>query len=180
MEITLVAVISVDGKLTRGEDPHIYEWTSPEDKEHFFNLVEKSRLIIMGRKTYEAARSVIKLKPETLRVVVTHQPEALAAEAVPGQLEFSSTEPEALVKDLTAKGYTDALLVGGSSLNAAFLKAGLVTELMVTVEPWIFGHGLSLVKQLSSQVDLSLVSATRLNEQGTLMLRYTIQKNYET
>jgi dihydrofolate reductase len=174
MKMTLVAVVSADGKLTQGDDATIYQWTSPEDKSHFLGLVEQSPLIIMGRKTYEAARPVMKLKPETLRVVLTTQPEAFAAEVIPCQLEFSSSEPEALVKDLTAKGYTEALLVGGSGANAAFLQAGLVTDILITIEPWAFGRGVPLIEHLPSQVDLRLISVARLNEAGTLLLQYQL------
>ena len=46
--------MSVDGKTTRGdESPNL--WASPEDQDFFKKLKEKIGVLIMGRKTYEAA-----------------------------------------------------------------------------------------------------------------------------
>ena len=46
MKVVMVAVISANGKLTRGNDPDIYKWTSKEDAAFFTSLVRKNNLII--------------------------------------------------------------------------------------------------------------------------------------
>jgi dihydrofolate reductase len=49
-------VQSLDGNITHGNNNIIYNWTSPEDSARFFAEVASHNLIIMGAKTYEAAR----------------------------------------------------------------------------------------------------------------------------
>ena len=60
MKVIMVAVSSINGKITKGKDPNIYSWTSKEDSNFFFSLIKKHNLIVMGSKTYEAARRIIK------------------------------------------------------------------------------------------------------------------------
>lgn len=171
MHITLVMVSSADGKTTH---PTVHVWSSPEDQTHFRTLKHTHTCIIMGRKTYETVRDELKLSPKTLRVVMTKRPLPFAKESVPGQLEFSDETPKNLITRLTAKGYTAALLVGGSDLNEAFLKDQLITDCVLTIEPRFFGDGKSIFTSQSLDVKLQLTDMTRLNDQGTIVLKYTI------
>ena len=177
MKITLAAVSSVDGKLTRGDDPNILHWTSREDAEHFKDLKIKHNLIVMGRKTYEAMRSSLQLNPETLRVVLTSHAEDFAAETVNGQLEFTNELPATLVQRLENQGYSEMLLVGGGQVNAEFLAAGLVDEIYLSLEPLLFGKGTGFAAGPQLNVELELVNITRLNDRGTLLLHYKIEEN---
>lgn len=166
-------VSSADGYITKHDDGRVYLWASPEDQAHFVSLKDQADVIIMGSQTYRAAADVIQLQPETLRVVVTRQPSAWQAKTVPGQLEFTDEAPAALLERLAQSGYQRMLLVGGSMLNAAFLAAGLVNDLYLTVEPKVFGSGKHL-SNLSHQVQLELLDTRQLNEQGTLVLHYRV------
>jgi len=174
MKITLAMVMSGDGRTTRGDDPNIYSWTSPEDQEHFFSLIAENNLIIMGRKTYESAAEKIRLAPERLRVVMTKSPDSYADFVVKGQLEFSDEEPAALIDRLDEKGFAHALLVGGETLSWHFLKAGLVDELLLTVEPQLFGSGAGLFSGPLDSLRLELLEQKQLNEQGTVLFRYKV------
>jgi len=176
MKVILVAVTSINGKLTHGDDPNIYTWTSKEDSEIFFRLIEKHNLIVMGSKTYEAVRSIIKLKKDKLRIVLTRNPRKYKDDTVKGSLEFSSESPKDLVKRLETKGYKEMLLVGGTKVNTAFLKNGLVDELHLTIEPLIFGKGKNLVLDEEFYVSLELFEFKRLNKKGTLCLIYKVNK----
>lgn len=176
MKVTMVMLSSVDGKTTKGNDSNIYTWTSSEDKKYFFSLIKKNNLIIMGRETYEASRPVIKLEKGKLRIVLTRQPKDYLTETVKGQLEFSNETPKNLIERLSAIGYKKALLVGGSIINGLFLKNNLVDELYLTVEPKIFGNGKNIVDGQSLNVPMQLVSVKKLNNSGTLLLKYKINK----
>lgn len=174
MKVTLVMVSSVDGKITQHNAPDIYHWTSIEDQKHFFALIAKHNIIVMGRSTFEAARPVMRLTPGKLRLVMTRSPEKFASETVPGQLEFTNKHPQEIVADLEKKGYTEMLLAGGASVNTLFLKENLVDELWLTIEPKIFGVGSPLVGVEALDVNLSLETIEKLNKQGTLLLKYRI------
>lgn len=176
MKIILVAVSTLDGKITKGDNPHIHSWTSKEDQQLFSYLIEKNNLIVMGRKTYEAVKKTIKLSEGKLRIVLTKSPQDYIQNMVRGQLEFSSESPRQLVKRLEEKGYKQMLLVGGSEINGLFFESTLVDEFYLTVEPCIFGEGIALV---NGQVDirLKLISYKKLNPQGSLFLQYKVQKH---
>jgi dihydrofolate reductase len=65
------------------------------------------------------------------------------------------------------------LLVGGQT-NTSFFRAGLVNEMFVTVEPAIFGRGRDLLDDGALDAKLQLISVEKLNERGTLTLRYLV------
>ena len=173
MKVTMAIVASLDGRLTRGVEPNIYNWTSVEDQASFSALIAKHKLIVMGRQTYEAARQRIKLTPDKLRLILTRNPRQYAAKQVAGQLEFTAESPLALIKRLEGAGYRSLLLVGGQ-INTLFLEAGLVDEIYWTVEPLIFGAGQKLVADQLLDTKLKLVSSKRLNQRGTLLLYYKV------
>ena len=52
------------------------------------------------------------------------------------------------------RGFKSAILGGGAKTNAHFLKAGLVDELLLTIEPKIFGNGISLCEGLNLDKNL--------------------------
>lgn len=174
MNVIMVMVMSVDGKITRWDDPDVYIWTSKEDQKHFFSLLEKSELVVMGSKTFEVARKKINLERKTFRTVLTRNPAKYKIYRVPGKLEFTSEKPKQLVKRLEKEGYKTMFLVGGPILNGSFLKENLVDELYLTVEPNLFGSGKSLIEGVKIETDLKLVSIKKLNKRGTLLLRYSI------
>jgi dihydrofolate reductase len=175
MHITLVMVASINGKITKGNDPIVSHWSSPEDQEHFSRFTHASNLLIMGRKTYEIAKSMMHHTPDRLRVVMTSKPEEFQKDAISQQLEFTSKGPKELVQELEASGYTQALLVGGASTNALFFQEHLVNDIYLTVEPKIFGTGNPLIIDMPVDLDLHLKSIKQLNSQGTLLLHYSIK-----
>ncbi len=176
MHITMIAVMSLDGKLTNGADPHISTWTSAEDKAQFSRHIAEHNLIVMGRRTYAASRSRMKLEPGKLRLVLTRRPENFQAQTVAGQLEFTSESPRALTKRFEQAGYSRLLLLGGAQANASFLNAGLVSELLLTIEPVIFGSGTPLAERLNVPAHFHLISLKKLNSRGTLLLHYKFKK----
>ncbi len=185
MLVRAVMVQSVDGRVTRGAETNVYAWSSPEDQDQFFATIRASSLIIMGSGTYLAAKPHIILKPETLRIVLTSRSQDFQAEAVPGQLEFSSLPPTDLVADLHSRGYAEANLVGGAQVLGSFLDARLVNELVLTVEPVLFGAGAPLVTAPTpsglldsagphTEPRLELKELVQLNSAGTLKLTYQV------
>lgn len=180
MKIAMVMLATADGKTTRGDETDIYLWTSKEDQRYFFSLIKKSNLIVMGRSTYEAAKPVMKLETKKLRIVLTRYPEHYLSQTVPGRLEFSSETPKHLVNRLSILGYKKILLVGGSKINGLFLKASLVDEFFLTIEPRIFGSGKNIVDQPELNKQLQLISIKKLNRIGTIILRYKIIRQFSS
>lgn len=175
MKITLVMVSTINGRITKGADPNVAHWASKEDQKHFAAMIGKYNLLVMGSKTYEAAGGSSHAKPGTLRIVLTQKPKKYQTKHIPGKLEFMNVKPKTLVAVLGKRGYKNMLLLGGGQTNALFLKAGLVDELYLTVEPKIFGLGAPLFGEENYFVAMNLLSMKKINKQGTLLLRYKIK-----
>lgn len=174
MHITLAIVTSLNGKSTKGSVSS-ESWASDEDQTHFFNLIQKHNLIVMGKNTYLQAKEKIKPSPDKLRIVLTREPEQFTGEQIPNQLEFSSESPKELVQRLENQGYRELLLVSGATLNSLFFKEKLINELLLTLEPKIFGTGKELVDETELDIELELESVEKLNPQGTLLLKYKVR-----
>ena len=170
--VVLVAATSVNGKITRGDDPHVSDWTSEEDKERFAEIRAAAKVIIIGRKTFE----VVNPKPsrDKLRVVLTNTPEKFKEYEVKGQLEFTNENPGELVERLKEEGFTEMLLLGGTEAYSSFLEAGLITDVVLTIEPEFFGEGKPLFSEVPANFSLELQSVERLNKKGTLLVKYKV------
>ncbi len=176
MKVILVMVSSINGKITKGDNPDVSAFASKEDAALFLSIKDRFRCYILGSATYEASRKKIILRKGKLRIVLTRNPEKYKAETVPGRLEFTSESPETLVRRLSRDGYKSALLLGGSQINRHFLAAGLVDEVYLTIEPALFGRGKDLVAESDVDVPLKLIRFEKLNKIGTLHVRYKVIK----
>ena len=107
---------------------------------------------------------------------VAANPEKYKQFAVAGQLEFSDEKPKELIRRLEKQGYGQMLLVGGGKVATSFFEEELIDELWITIEPRIFGIGEPLVAEKEFDINLQLLNYEKLNESGTLLLKYRVIK----
>ena|SRR5687768_12667653 len=174
MKVIMLAVMSTNGKITDGSDPDIYKWTSPEDQDFFFGKIRDSKLIVIGSKTYDAMKDRLRKDAGRLRIVVTKNPGKYAAEQIDGVLEFRSDTPAKLVESLST--YDEMILAGGSAIYTSFAKEGLIDEIYLTIEPKVFGDGKPLFADDNFKLNLKLASTEKLNDNGTILLKYIVEK----
>jgi dihydrofolate reductase len=167
MRVLLLAAITLDGKIARN-DHELSNWSSREDKRLFARTTREAGVIIMGRSTYETMSRPL---PDRLNVVMTRHPPAGAPEGI----EFTSDSPARILERLAKRGYTTAAVTGGAQVYRAFLEAGLVNELWLTVEPLTFGAGIALVGDSPLEVRATLLSVERLGE-NAVHLRYRVER----
>lgn len=160
----MMMAITVDGKIAK-DKTQFADWTSREDKKLFVEISKRCGVIMMGENTFKTFPAPLK---ERLNVVFTENPDQAA---IPG-VKFVSGEPTAVLKELEELGYSEVLLGGGSFLNSLFLEQKLISEIVLTVEPKIFGSGLSLFNR-DLEANLKLLEFKKLNE-DTLMLHYQV------
>ncbi len=175
MKVVMIMVSSLNGKTTNGADSDIYKWTSSEDSDFFFSKIKEAKVIIMGSGTYEVIREKIKNDPGRLRIVLTKSPEKYSSNSKINILEFSSSEPNEILSELSYRGYEEILLVGGAGVNKSFIESGLVNEIFLTIEPVIFGSGKNLMTDGNYFKDLNLVEVKKLNDKGSLLLKYKVE-----
>ena len=171
MRIVLIAAQSLDGFITRHDEPGT-AFTSPEDKAYFRDVLAGFDAGVIGGGTYRVSRAFIRanLPGRLLRVVLTRSPGQYAADAVPGRLEFSDAPPAALAAELAGRGCRQCAVLGGSHVHSLFLEAGLVDEVWLTIEPVLFGGGTPLLAR-RADVRLALQSIDRLGPH-TLLVKY--------
>lgn len=167
MRVLLLAALTVDGKIARhaGE---FTSWSSREDKRLFMRISKEAGVVVMGRATYETLPAPL---PGRLNIVMTSQPER----AAPFGVEFTADPPGVIVAQLAERGYTTMVLGGGAQIYRAFLDAGLVDEVWLTVQPLAFGGGVSLFGNQPLDLHLELLECLRLGEHG-VHLRYRVQR----
>lgn len=187
MQVLLIAAQSLDGWITRHASAGD-AFASEADKTHFRATIRDCDACVMGRATYEISKD--RMRPQAFpglrRVIWTRRPDAFAAEAISGVLEFTGESPAETVARLRTDGRKRCALLGGGSVNAAWLAAGLVDEVCVTVESRIFGFGTALAGAAPGvgamapgpalDVALELIEARTLATGGPLLLRYAVKR----
>lgn len=162
--VTMIMAMTADGKIAK-DKAQFANWTSREDKKLFVEVSKAHGVIMMGENTFKTFPSPL---PGRLNVVFSQNDNQPAIEGV----KWVKGEPADVLKDLEKMGYKSALLGGGSFLNSLFLEKKLISEIILTIEPKIFGSGLSLFnKELDA--DLKLLEVKKLND-NTLMLHYQV------
>ena len=175
MKIILVFVSTLDGKITKWNNPEVWSWSSKEDQLYFTDLWENSRLLVMGSNTFKTEP----VKPSSGQriIVLTSHPEKYKSFQIPGQIEFLNMIPSELVYQFNQEGYELMTVVGGAHLATSFLKEQLIDELWLTIEPKIFGIGDNFVIPDKLDISLRLLECRRINDQGTLITKYAVIKN---
>lgn len=162
MKVILMMAMTLDGKIAKTSD-HFADWTSAEDKKYFSKVSKESGVVIMGEKTFFTFPSPLK---DRLNVVFTLEKNPKQIEGV----KWVSGEPEEIVKELEKMGYNSAILGGGAHVNGLFLKKKLIDEIYVTIEPKIFGEGLSLFSG-DFDINLELAGTEKIND-NSIVLKY--------
>lgn len=163
--VTMIMAMTVDGKIARDKG-QLANWTSPEDKKLFVQISKEYGVIMMGANTFRTFPSPL---PKRLNVVFG---EAQAGEEWEN-VKWVSGDPEPVLEELASLGYQSALLGGGAYLNSLFLEKKLITDIILTVEPKIFGAGLSLFDR-PLDATLELQEVKKINA-DTITLRYRVK-----
>lgn len=162
--VTLMMAISVDGKIAKDKN-QLANWTSPEDKKIFVAESKKHGVVMMGENTFNTFPSPL---PNRLNVVFSPNPKPDY-----DNVKYVNGEVEKVLEEIESMGYKSALLGGGCFLNSLFLKNKLISEIVLTVEPKIFGSGLALF-DIDVEASLELISLDKLND-NTFAVRYTVK-----
>ncbi len=169
MHVTMIAAMSADGFIAQEASQSSMVWTSEADRKFFIDKTKEIGTVIMGRKTFETFGKPLKNR---LLVVMTSEPAKYTSQ--PDLLEFTSNEPAKILADLEKRGKSSVVLGGGAGVYGMFLKAGLVDELYLTVEPIIFSAGVKLAENCG-RVDMELIDTVKLGGQAAL-LHFRINK----
>jgi dihydrofolate reductase len=171
MKTIVYLAASANGLISNNRN--VPDWLSPEYEQGFLAISQRTQAVIMGKTTYNMlAPDYLPLKEGSL-VVLTHDTNAKPAQA---NVVFTHDTPQEIIAQLADKKHNEAVIIGGTQTVSAFMKAGLVNEIILVVEPVLFGSGLSLLKDVEAEYALSLLEVKKLNDH-TVQLRYAIKQS---
>lgn len=161
--VTMMMAITADGKIAKDKS-QFANWTSREDKKLFAEISKAHGVVMMGENTFKTFPAPLKERLNVVFSETEHEPQE--------GVKWVNGEPAKVLEELEALGYKSALLGGGSFLNSLFLEKKLISEIILTIEPKIFGTGLSLFNK-DLDADLKLLEFKNIND-DTLMLKYQV------
>ena len=161
--------MTLNGAIARNHN-ELVGWTSKEDKKLFSRESKRAGVVIMGRRTYDTIGKPLK---DRFNIVLTSNPQKEEDER--GVLEFTNKPLRALLLDLEKRGYHKAAVIGGSNINGQFLKENLIDEIIVSIEPIIFGKGVPLFAPTDCEVKTALIKIEKIND-NTITLYYKVIK----
>ncbi len=161
MHVFIIAAVTADGFIAKDEK-HSAFWTSKDDKKRFVELTKRAGVVVMGSNTYATLPRPLK---ERVNIVYSKSKTFEGAET-------THKSPIDLIQELESRGFKEVAICGGSQIYTMFMKAGVVNRIFLTVEPLVFGKGISLFSEPLNH-PLTLVSAGQ-GENGSLLLEYTV------
>ncbi len=179
MKISLIAAQTLDGFIARTSD-EFASWTSKDDKKRFVAITKAAGVMIMGSKTFNTFPSPL---PGRTHIIYTRNPEEYIGKilakfnwsTLPPEIQITNKSPKDLIVELEARNIPEAVVCGGSEIYSLFMAAGVVDTIYLTVEPIVFGSGISLLnKPIEQKLELVLMEKT---EQGTIFLEYKVLAN---
>jgi dihydrofolate reductase len=170
MTTSLYLVTSADGLITTSNrvSNEESEW-SDSAWECWCGHCTTSNNLIVGRNTYleliEHDVSDI-LYPEH-KIVISSKALDLAETWV----QFSS--PKQAINHLRDCNVENIIVGGGRQIGLAFVREGLIDEVVLDIQPTLFGNGIPLLGELDKCIQLELVRIETL-EHGAIKVRYKL------
>jgi dihydrofolate reductase len=166
MQVFIIAALSADGFIARDNKEPSTKWTSKEDTRHFIERTKKAGVIVMGSRTFETFGA--KPLPNRRNIIYSRAKKY-------SEVETTRESPNELLARLKKEGVSEVAIAGGSSIYTLFAEAGVVNNLILTLENVIFGEGVPLFnKKIDMKVNLA--SHTQIGP-NTVVLEYTVSNN---
>jgi dihydrofolate reductase len=169
MNVTLWMAMSLNGIVARENQSE--DFLSSRDWEFFLELVHSSDVLIWGRVTHELFERLVRPEfPKLPIIVVTRKSDFVTQ---PGSTRAAT--PEDATGVAARLNADNALLAGGSQLNAGFARSGLIDEVIVAIEPVIVSRGIPLLSGDAPDLRLDLLEIDQ-SRHPTPRLRYRVLK----
>lgn len=134
--------MSVNGYIARENGDE--DFLSNKNWETFCGLAKECGCFVIGRKTYEAIQKWDEGynfdSIEGVEKVIISRNKNFQA----GEKYIIANSPMDAISQLKANGYDKILITGGATINSAFMKERLIDEVILNVEPFMLGKGISL------------------------------------
>ena len=169
MKVILYAATTANGYIAKENDETPWSdviWNG------YYDFVKKRGNIVLGKRTYELMKEVNEF--EKLGFPITLVVSSVANNTNDKNTIFVSSPKEALAV-MKERGINEVIVGGGSTLNAGFFKEGLLDEIYLDVDSWLFGKGIKLFADNDGEAKLKLLEVRKLSE-DTVRLHYEVLK----
>jgi len=126
--------------------------------------------VVMGRKTWEQARTFEDVPFEGKKVIVFSRSKSDSNE---DRIRFVQGDPTTTIAEMRKGMHKDMWLVGGGELIQQFMVSNLIEEFRLFVHPTILGEGISLFTPRSRKTNL-LFESSHTFPSGLVELRYRL------
>lgn len=172
MKVILFMAVSLNGIIARENNEE--DFLSEDNWKTFVELSHKTGCMIWGRKTQEVVlgweKEYIDALKEIKKVVVSSN-----LSLTLGENYILASSPQDALNKLSAEGFKEVILTGGSILNSSFAKENLIDEVILNVEPAITGEGIPLFAPSEFDLKLKYIDSKEISDQ-IIQLRYSIIK----
>ena len=171
MNVTLFMAMTPNGVIARENGDE--DFLSHENWKIFCTLARRVGCIIIGRKTHDAVQQWKDYTFDTVqakKIIVSRKRGTRL-----GKNCILATSPQDALQKAHAMGFHEVLLTGGGELNSAFMKAGLINEVILNIEPCIVGKGIRVFAQRDFEKKLTRATVKRIGR-GIIQLRYLVDR----
>jgi dihydrofolate reductase len=147
---------------------------SAEDNASFNSMCEKIGAVVMGRNTFNEYLTLSDddwPNKSGQTVILTLQ------KTLPNSKfeVYPATSPSQAINIFEKLKKSELLVIGGNETWTSFMKAGLVDEIFLDIEPVAMGNGKALFQGANFETKLKLVETRQLGPQ-TIQLHYQVIK----
>ena len=171
MKVILFMAQSINGIIARKNNQE--DFLSDENWQSFLNLTKKTKCFITGRKTYEQVKKLKDYNFDNInatKIIVSHNKHLPLNKSY-----ILATSPQDALKQASQLGFKEVLLTGGGNLNTSFIKNKLIDEIIINIEPYILGQGITLFSKNKFENKLRLLNIKQLKD-GIIQLHYKLIK----
>jgi dihydrofolate reductase len=133
--------------------------------------------VVMGRKTYEYGY-LFGLVPGKRGPYYPHMRHLIFSKTLrfgpAAEVEVIDPDEVACLRRLKEEGGRDIYLCGGGAFAGLLLDQGLIDQVVLKLNPLVFGRGIRLFGGSTRRVDLALVSS-KAYDNGVVLLRYDVK-----
>lgn len=171
MKTTLFMAMSVNGYIAKADGSE--DFLSHKNWENFCELAQECGCFVVGRKTYEAVQAWGEDynfdSLERIEKVIISKNESFKA----SDGYITANSPQDAIDKLEKKGLNWILVIGGATINSAFMKEGLISEIILNIEPFVLGKGIKLFSEDDFENRLKFIGSKEIGE-GIIQVRYEV------
>lgn len=156
VQFSVFIATSLDGFIARPDGG--LDWLPVPDPEGpedygYHAFMDSVDCLVMGRKSFETVQAFEPWPYEEKRVLVLSRTMDAIPTGLESRAELFNGGPEALAARLESEGVRRVYLDGGETIQG-FLRAGLVSDILITTIPVLIGQGRPLFGPLAADIPL--------------------------